>query len=60
MLNLAGELFLVFCLALLAILATVGCWVLINELIKIGLKGYKDCLDLAAKVREHEGRKKNG
>jgi hypothetical protein len=58
MLDLAGGLFVVLLLALLSIIITVGAWVVVNILIKIGLRIYKDCLDLRAEVREHEGRKK--
>ena len=59
MLSFAGELLAIFGLVLLGILMAVGTWVLVNEMIKAGLKVYKDCLDLRADIRNHEGRKKS-
>jgi len=58
MLDIAGGLFVVLLLSLLSIIVTVGAWVVVNELIKIGLRTYKDCLDLRTEVRDHEGRRK--
>lgn len=58
MITFAGELFVVLCLVLLGMLATIGCWVLANELIKVGLKVYKDILDLRGDIRDSERRKK--
>ena len=58
MLNIAGGLFVVLLLALLSIIITIAAWVVVNELIRIGLKIYKDVLDLRAEIRDHDGRKK--
>jgi hypothetical protein len=58
MLNIAGGLFVVLLLILLSIIVTIAAWVVANELIKIGLKIYKDILDMRGDIRDHEGRKK--
>lgn len=58
MINIAGQLFAVLCLVLLSMLAVIGCWVLANELIKVGLVVYKDILDLRGDIRDSERRKK--
>ncbi len=58
MLEIAGGLFVVLLLVLLSIIVTIAAWVVVNELIKIGLKIYKDVLDLRGDIRDSERRKK--